>query len=157
MNIIPSQMIPKGGDCPLDDTAFLYNLGVSLQEVCEREEGIGLSAVQVGLPYNFFVIKFDEKYRYFVNCVYEAIDAKKEKSVEGCLSLKDSNGNLKYYEVERFTNIRISGKEVLASEIVDLSETPANIYRIVFQHEIDHQNQVLISDIGRRVYLRKER
>ena len=154
LKIVSPDLIPKGEDCPLNDLAFLYKLAFEMEKVCEREDGIGLSAVQVGVPFKFFIVKFDKGYRYFINCEYDGIDDIKEKSVEGCLSLKDALGKLRYFEVERLTNVRITGKELLTHQglaVCAFADCPKDFYRIVFQHEIDHQHGILISDIGKEI------
>jgi peptide deformylase len=151
LKIVSPDLIPKGEDCPLNDLAFLYRLAFEMEQICERENGIGLSAVQVGVPYKFFIIKFDKGYRYFIDCEYDAIDDTRELSMEGCLSLKNDIGKLRYFEVERLTNVRITGKELLTHQklaIGSFADCPKNFYKIVFQHEIDHHRMVLISDIG---------
>ncbi len=153
ISIIPYDLIPKGGNCPIDNSQFICELAVALENICEKNEGIGISAVQVGIPFNFFIVKFKDGYRYFVNCDYEPLDKVKEKSIEGCLSLKDEKGNLKYYKVNRFKNIRVYGMEfVPPKSFITIDIKPSGIYGIVVQHEIDHKNQILISDIGRRVF-----
>lgn len=156
LKIIPPTSIPRGLDCPLDDLPSLYKLGLFMQIVCEREKGIGLSAVQVGIPLNFFVVNHMMNYRFFINCIYTSLAPEKEKYIEGCLSLKTPEGKLRYFEVDRFKNILIKGKELLsepALKIVDFEFNPIDYYKIVFQHEIDHASDILISQIGKEVFL----
>lgn len=156
LHIVSPDAIPKGADCPLDDLPELYKLGLSMQIVCEREKGIGLSAVQVGVPYNFFVINQDDNYRFFLNCTYTPITQDREKYVEGCLSLRDTAGKLRYFEVERFKQIHVKGKELVAEpqlQIKDFELSPTDYYKIVYQHEIDHAHLITIDQIGKEVFL----
>jgi len=156
LHIVPSDAIPKGLDCPLDDLPLLYKLGLSMQIVCEKEKGIGLSAVQVGVPLNFFIVNHNNNYRFFINCTYAPADSEKEKYIEGCLSLKTPEGKLRYFEVDRFKNILIKGKELISEpilKIIDFELAPTDYYKIVFQHEIDHAFEILISQIGKEVFL----
>lgn len=155
LKIVPIESIPKGEDCPLD-LPNLYKLGTAMQIVCEREKGIGLSAVQLGIPLNFFVVNFNNNYRFFVNCTYAPVSEEKSKSVEGCLSIKTPAGKLRYFEVERYEDVVIKGKELLSDptlQIVDFEHNPKDYYRIVFQHEIDHAFEILISQKGKEVFL----
>jgi len=161
LTIVPPDLIPKGLDCPTDNLADLYKLGLLLQTICTQENGVGLSAVQVGIPLNFFVINYDylsqkESYRFFVNCMYSPLSEQKVESVEGCLSLRNPNNEIRHFEVERFQDISIKGKELVANpklEIKDFELIPTDYFKIIFQHEIDHARQILISDIGKEVFL----
>lgn len=158
LSIVPPAVIPHGGTCPLDNLGKLYKLALLMQKICDEEEGIGLSAVQVGIPFNFFVVKFDSNYRYFLNCEYTALSEKKTTSVEGCLSLKTPQNKLRHFVVRRFEKIVVKGKELLADpnlSVIDIELFPEDYYKDVFQHEIDHQLQILISDIGQEIFLYK--
>ncbi len=159
LKIVSVPSIPRGISCPTNQLPQLYKLGLLMQTICEREKGIGLSAVQVGVPLNFFIVKFDEQYRFFLNCEYEPIGNAKEKSIEGCLSIKQPSGEFRYFEVDRFVQIKVKGKELVFEPDLSIAEielTPTDVARIVFQHEIDHQNAILISDIGKEVYVWKK-
>lgn len=156
LKLVPVSSIPRGKDCPLDDLPELYKLALSMQIICEKEKGIGLSAVQVGVPLNFFVVNFHNNYRFFINCTYTPKTEEKEKYIEGCLSLKTLEGKLRYFEVERFKDIVVKGKELIAEttlEIKDIEISLSDFYKIVFQHEIDHAFEILISQIGKEVFL----
>ena len=127
-----------------------------MQVICEREKGIGLSAVQVGIPLNFFIIKFVNVYRYFVNCNYKPISEDKEQYIEACLSIKNADNKLRCFEVNRFKNVLVKGKELVSEptlEIKDFEYNPTDYYKTVFQHEIDHRYGILISDIGKEIFL----
>lgn len=156
LEIISPNLIPKGQECSLDNLSELYKLGLLMQAVCEREKGIGLSAVQVGVPFNFFIISFKNIYRYFINCIYTPISEDKEKYIEGCLSIKSFDGKLRHFEVNRFKNILVKGKELVSEptlEVRDFEYNPIDYYKIVFQHEIDHSEGILISEIGKEIFL----
>lgn len=156
LKIISPDTIPRGQHCSLDDLPLLFKLGLSMQIICEKEKGIGLSAVQIGIPLNFFVVNHNNNYRFFINCTYTPLEPEKEKYIEGCLSLKTPEGKLRYFEVDRFKNILIKGKELISDpvlKIVDFEFSPTDYYKIVFQHEIDHAFEILISQIGKEVFL----
>jgi peptide deformylase len=157
LKLFPVENIPEGKPCG-DDLVYLWKLGLQMQEICEKEDGIGLSAVQVGIPINFFVIDFYESFRFFVNCEYQFLSENKIQGIEGCLSIKDTEGKIKHFQVERFEQVRITGKELIPDtmSLVDVDLTPKDYYGVVFQHEIDHSFGILISDIGKEVYLWKK-
>jgi len=155
LQLVAPSLIPMGVDCALD-VFPLYKLAVAMEFICVRENGIGLSAVQLGVPLNFFIIKFPEGFCYYLNCQYTSIDGEKEKSLEGCLSLKTADGQLRWFEVERFKNIVVKGKQLVCDpvlSIIDIEVEFRDIMSVVFQHEIQHQNKVLISDVGKEVFL----
>ena len=85
LKIVPLESIPKGEECVFDyNLSQFCKLALIMEAVCEKEKGIGLSAVQVGVPLNFFVINYnhfskDNQYRYFANCVYTPLTDEKEK------------------------------------------------------------------------------
>jgi peptide deformylase len=156
LRLVESKLIPKGQNCSGEDLLSLFRLGLLMQEFCERQKGVGLSAVQVGVPFDFFVVKFSSDYRYFLDCVYEPLDESKEKSLEACLSLRTLIGELRFFEVQRHSKIRVKGKELVSEPtlcLVDVDFVPDESTKIVFQHEADHSQQILISQIGKEVFL----
>lgn len=183
MKIVPVSEIPGKSvvqDCPTTtrrlSSMSVYKTCLEMKEVCELEKGIGLSAVQVGLPWRLFIVKEEDgEYSFLVDCEYESVSVDStgvrdytgnlrggslelsqtpiKKSIEGCLSLKTSNGELRRFLVERPDKVRIMGKKLLIGDDGKPLFEPINIildglYSIVYQHEIDHQNGILISDIG---------
>ena len=160
LKLIEPKLIPKGENCSGEDLVNLLKLGLLMQAFCEKQKGVGLSAVQLGIPFDFFVVKFDDQYRFFLNCTYEPLDELKEKSLEGCLSLRTLIGGLRFFEVDRYSKIRVRGKELVHDvelKIVDFDFIPDESSKIVFQHEIDHSFGILISQIGREVFLWENR
>lgn len=157
IDLVPPEQLPVAVDTPTDDLMSLFRLAAKMEAVCEREKGIGLSAVQVGIPWKFFIIKRGRAYEYYVNCDYTGLGSK-EKSIEGCLSLKNSDGEIRRFEVERFQTAKVKGKRLKFGNapsliLEDFEETETGLYSVVFQHEIDHSYAKLISDIGREIEL----
>lgn len=142
MEIVKISEIPnKVDDVPLDDPK-VREICLAMLDVCRRYRGIGLSAVQVGIPWKLFVVFLGEdRFSFFANCEYDGI-GEKHKSLEGCLSIPN-----RYFLVDRYRHIRLTGhiltKNGFEPFAWDLEDRPA-----VFQHEVDHQRLILISDIG---------
>lgn len=168
MQIVEESKIPTKEqivDVPTDDLVKVYNVCQELEELCTKSHGIGINAVQAGVPWKLFLVKGDGscplipkgKFGYFVNCDYEAITEKRVVSLEGCLSLRSPDGRLRSFQVERYENIRLFGFILLIDGSLRLEpvDTPVGFLEegIVFQHEIDHHRGVLISDIGREVFV----
>jgi len=175
MKIVPVDRIPKKDDvidAPVDDLMKLYKTCKEMEELCTAERGVGLSAVQVGIPWRLFVIdrtllqhhvnrarsvsKKAHKYDYLVNCEYESATEGKIDSVEGCLSLKAEDGDLRNFKLERFEKVKITGQKLLVMEnpiLTSFNETLGGFSGVVYQHEIDHHRGILISDIGEETHV----
>lgn len=142
--------------------AEVYDICIQMEELCEQSGGVGLSAVQVGVPLKLFVVKSDgdnplipNKYGYFVNCDYEPdTDTEQIVSVEGCLSIRSEQGQLRYFHVERHKKIILKGyrfnNDLTLDSVEAILDPP---YSVILQHEADHQNGILISDIGKEIYV----
>ncbi len=56
LEIVPVDKIPLGQTVPLHH-GTVWPVCLQLRELCESKNGMGLSAVQAGIPWNLFVIK----------------------------------------------------------------------------------------------------
>ena len=156
LSIVPVEKIPKEVvDCPTDNLLQVYKTCLQMAILCVKENGIGLSAVQTGIPWRLFIVRYmsngKDSFRFFLNSRYTALADEKEKSLEGCLSIRNAKGDFRHFQVDRFANIKVEGQELKTDptlHLETLSLEPVDFYSKVFQHEIDHQNLVLISDIG---------
>jgi peptide deformylase len=107
--------------------------------------GIGLAAVQVGVPKRVIVMDIstregeaDRQPRHFVN---PEILWRSEETVpyeEGCLSVPDI-----YDEVERPAKVRL---RYLNYHGETIEEDAEGVYAVCIQHEMDHLNGVLFID-----------
>ena len=161
--IVPVLDIPDGEIVPTDNLLDIFRLVVQMEQICTEQSGIGLSAVQVGVPLNLFIVQRDDAYEYYLNCEYEGI-GEKHPSVEGCLSLRDKEGKLRRFEVQRFASVKLKGQQLKVSagngncgnltdalKIENIERVENGLYAVVMQHEIDHQLGILISDFGKEV------
>lgn len=168
MKIVKTDEIPllnEIKDVPLDDLIKVLRICQDLQILCEKENGIGISAVQAGVPWKLFLVKGDgtnklidkNKFGYFLNCKYEPLNDERLMSLEGCLSIRSSNGQLRSFQVERHKNIKLYGYKLDLFNGLKLKEINevigVNEQGVVFQHEVDHHNGVLISDIGKEIFI----
>ena len=131
-------------------------LSQDMLETMYDAPGIGLAAIQIGVPKRLLVIDLskedeDKKPQVFINP--EILQSSDERSIyeEGCLSIPDY-----YAEVERparvtVKHIGLDGKE----QITDAE----GLFATCLQHEIDHLNGVLfidhISRLKREMVIRK--
>lgn len=122
------------------DNALMREIILELKDTLRNhKEGVGLAAPQIGYNKRIFVINFSGDLRSFINPIISEVKGF-ELSKEGCLS--------------------IPGKEFIRprnNQITILYQTPLGKIEsrklvgkaaIVFQHEIDHLDGLLISDIG---------
>lgn len=156
MFLVNSEDIPIGRDIPEDNLVEIYKTCLLMEKICSEFHGIALSAVQIGIPWNLFVVSLQNQFKYFLNCKYEGI-SEKQSSVEGCLSLKDGN-SLQMFKVERYPKVRLIGKELVIEDNLTIREIDMvveGLYAVVYQHEIDHKlgPEGLISNKGQEVHI----
>lgn len=137
-----------------------YELCLKMERACIKADGIGLSAVQVGVPLRLFVVKnLDGTFEHLANCSYENFsDSQIKRGIEGCLSLKNLDGTLKRYWVNRSDKVEVTGSKISINDkgtlvLSDFKEVLTELDAIVYAHEIDHQDGILISDIGEEVFI----
>jgi len=157
---IPSLAIPV----PIKEQRLpaIFKVFQNMQILCQKHNGFGLSAVQVGIPWQLFIIsKRNNQWRYLLNCDYKKLSSRSIKVFEGCLSLPDQ-----IYRVERPVDYQLQGLELII-ENNELKLTPVDqefhydprsdyLDHVVILHEIDHQKNILISDIGDGPYSIKQ-
>ena len=114
--------------------------------------GIGLAAIQVGVPKQVIVMDLareDEPPapRYFVNPQILWASEETAPYEEGCLSVPDI-----YDEVERAAEVKIKYLDYHGKEVTEDAE---GLYAVCIQHEMDHLKGVLFIDYLSR--LKRER
>ena len=120
----------------------LEKLVLEMKETMMANKGVGLSANQVGIKKALFVVFWKNKFYAFFNP--EIVKHSKEKilSEEGCLSVPD-----KICLVERYKNITLKARKINGKEI---KLKAYGFLGVIFQHEIDHLNGVLITDKAKK-------
>ncbi len=105
--------------------------------------GIGLAAIQIGVPKQVIVMDLAQKDeppapRYFVNpqILWSSDDT--EPYEEGCLSVPDI-----YDEVERPAKVKLKYLDYHGKEVIEEAE---GLYAVCIQHEMDHLKGVLFID-----------
>lgn len=164
LRIVPATKIPKAEPLDKVSPSVLYNLFFQMENLCAVMDGLGLHAVQVGVPFHAYVVRrsSQQRFEYFVNCKYEPIGdglggAEKVQSMEGCLSLCNLDGTSRYFRVERFSAIRVIGRRLVTEGKLRLEDVDMilgekdGIYTVAHQHEIDHGMGILISQMGQEI------
>jgi peptide deformylase len=131
-------------------------LSQDMLETMYDAPGIGLAAIQIGVPKRLLVIdlsKEDEEKKPQVFINPEILQSSDERSIyeEGCLSIPDY-----YAEVERPARITVKHVGLDGQEHITEAE---GLLATCLQHEIDHLNGVLfidhISRLKREMVIRK--
>ncbi|MGD2132718.1 MAG: peptide deformylase [Maricaulaceae bacterium] len=130
----------------------LRRLMDDMLETMYAAPGIGLAAVQIGVPKRVIVMDLAKKGeppqpRYFVNPEILEADGEKVPYEEGCLSVPEI-----YEEVERPKHVKIRYLDYDGNEVVEEAD---GLFAVCIQHEMDHLEGVLFIDYLSR--LKRER
>ena len=127
----------------------------NMVETMREAPGVGLAAPQVGVSLRLIVVEYGEeneegeetgpkKLYPVINPEIIAVSEEKVEGIEGCLSVPGLIG-----EVERHTHIIVKGQNRYGKPVkYKLSGWKARI----FQHEIDHLEGVIFTDLASRVW-----
>jgi peptide deformylase len=137
---------------------FDERLGKLIQDMIETmraAEGIGLAAIQVGVPQRVIVIEVPVEHEedaaeteesprtelyVLINPEITSTSVQKEEEIEGCLSIPGWAG-----EVERYQSVTVEGMDRHGDDVCIHAE---GLLARVLQHEIDHcQGTVFIDRI----------
>jgi len=123
-----------------DETRALMD---DMLETMYAAPGIGLAAVQIGVPLNIIVMDLAREDdapnpQYFINPeILETVEEQKPYE-EGCLSVPDV-----FDEIERSERVKLRYLDYNGNEVVEWAE---DLYAVCIQHEMDHLNGVLFID-----------
>ena len=141
--ILPDPVLRQVSEPVTSVDSRIKTLARDMFETMYDAPGIGLAAIQVGVPVRMLVIdlaKEDEPKlpQVFINP--EIVESSDDRSVyeEGCLSIPDY-----YAEVERPASVRVRYVDGNGKEQEALAD---GLLATCLQHEIDHLNGVLFID-----------
>ena len=131
------------------DEMIEYLTNSQIEELAEKyylRPGMGLSAIQLGIPKRYFVVvnEYDEgKFENYIIINPKIVSNSMEKIYvelgEGCLSVNREIDGI----VPRYARVTVEGYDEKGNKIrVRAREEVA----IAFQHEIDHLNGILFYD-----------
>jgi peptide deformylase len=127
-------------------TPRIRKLLADMAETMYDANGVGLAAPQIGISKRVIVVDPQDGETGLIGMVNpEIVEAEGEQlGPEGCLSIPGLNG-----DVKRHMRIRVKGLDENGEErIIDAEGFLARI----FQHEIDHLNGILFTDIAETIY-----
>lgn len=129
-------------------TKFNANLHKLLDDMAEtmyHANGVGLAAPQIGILKRVIVIDVGDENGLIEMVNPEIIEREGEQiGPEGCLSIQGING-----DVRRAMKVKVRGQDRHGNEIMMEGE---EFLARAFQHEVDHLNGVLFTDIADRIY-----
>ena len=131
-------------------TSNIQKLFKDMAETMYDARGVGLAAPQIGISKRVIVVDpGDEIHELIEMANPEIISSSDEEllGIEGCLSIPGLNG-----EVWRKQKITVQGLDRNGNKIV--IEAVDFVARI-FQHEIDHLNGILFTDIAESIFDRE--
>ncbi len=108
-------------------------------------DGVGLAAPQVGILKRLIVVDVGDEHGLIKMINPEIVESEGEQfGPEGCLSIPGWNG-----DVRRAEKVKVKGLDREGNELI---VTATGLLSRAFQHEIDHLNGVLFTDVAERVY-----
>ena len=117
--------------------AALQSLEAELYATMESVSGIGLAAIQVGIPLRIAVTHVEEPLT-IVNPQIESLDATTLIHEEGCLSLPGIRS-----EITRPKNIRLTAQDIKGAPF---EMQVQGLLAVCLQHEADHMDGKLLID-----------
>jgi len=119
------------------------NLMDDMLETMYAANGIGLAAIQIGIPKRIIVMdiskdKNNKEPMYFVNPVIKEKNLNKSTYEEGCLSVPDQ-----FAEIERSSKCEVEYLDYNGKKNILKAE---GILATCIQHEIDHLEGILFID-----------
>jgi len=134
------KQVSKPVDAVTDETRALMD---DMLETMYAAPGIGLAAVQIGVPLNVIVMDLaregeDPQPRYFVNPeILEDVETTQPYD-EGCLSVPDVFDTVERPERVKITYLDYNGERV--------TEWAEGLYAVCIQHEMDHLKGIVFLD-----------
>lgn len=119
----------------------IKKLIIDMAQTMEKNRGLGLAALQIGVSQRIIVVQTDFKERRIfclINPKILKISKEKEIGEEGCLSFPGV-----FLKIKRAKEIEIEGLDISGK---NLKLRAKGILARVFQHEIDHLDGILFFD-----------
>ncbi|WP_046214857.1 peptide deformylase [Paenibacillus wulumuqiensis] len=144
----PDEVLHKKAKEVTKITPNVQKLLTDMADTMYDADGVGLAAPQVGILKRAIVVDVGDEHGLIELINPEIVASSGEQfGSEGCLSIPALNG-----EVRRAMEVTVKGLDRNGQEI---TITGRELLARALQHEIDHLNGVLFTDIAERVYDRR--
>lgn len=145
--IVSTDKIPLAENCQEDYLNYLTIFN-KLQEYCDKYNCLGLSAVNIGIPLKINCIYFYNRYRCLLNVEYKNLNIVSQKSIETSPSYF-LHGNDNKYQLHRYYNILITGKEILdENNIIDIQEEFVGPVAFIIQQLNQFENKIFLHKVA---------
>lgn len=126
-------------------TPNIQKLLTDMADTMYDAEGVGLAAPQIGILKRVIVVDVGDENGLIELINPEIVSMEGEQfGPEGCLSIPNLRG-----DVRRALTVTVKGLDRNGNEV---TYTGSELLARAFQHEVDHLNGVLYTDIAERVY-----
>lgn len=141
----PDEVLHQIAKEVLKMTPNIQKLLTDMADTMYHAEGVGLAAPQIGILKRVIVVDVGDEHGLIelVNPVILAAEGE-QLGPEGCLSIPGLNGDVRRHQKVTVKGLDRNGREITIEA--------ADFLARAFQHEMDHLNGVLFTDIAERVY-----
>lgn len=141
----PDEVLHKKAKEVTKITPNVQKLMTDMAETMYDAEGVGLAAPQVGILKRIIVIDAGDE-NGLIAMINPEIVAKdgEQFGIEGCLSIPGLNGDVRRAMTVTVKGLNRDGEEYIV--------TGSELLARAFQHEIDHLDGILFTDVADRVY-----
>ncbi len=138
------QLKKKCSPIKTEEIKTIKNMAEHFYFIMEQNQGVGLAAPQIGISKRFFIMKYKEDNIICINpeIIYSSPIIEID-SQEGCLSVSG-----KQFIVKRASMITV---KYIDLENNSIKKDLIGYDAIIFQHEFDHLDGILISDKGKEI------
>lgn len=141
----PDEVLHKRAKEVAKITPNVQKLMADMAETMYDAEGVGLAAPQVGILKRIIVIDVGDENGLISMINPEIVEKSGEQfGIEGCLSIPGLNG-----DVRRAMTVTVKG---LNRDGEEFTVTGSELLARAFQHEIDHLDGILFTDVAEKVY-----
>lgn len=134
------KQVSKPVEAVTDETRKLMD---DMLETMYDAPGIGLAAIQIGVPLNIIVMDLakegeDPKPQFYVNPEILELNDELAPYEEGCLSVPDV-----FDDIERPTRVKLTYLNYSGERVTEIAE---GLFAVCIQHEMDHLKGILFID-----------
>lgn len=141
--LVPDPILKEKAKAVTKFNPRLHKLLDDMADTMYDAPGVGLAAPQVGISKRVIVLDGGEGLIEVVNPVLEEMEGE-QLGPEGCLSIPGLQG-----DVRRAERVRVRGQDRNGQPFEMVAE---GYLARIFQHEVDHLNGVLFTEVADRVY-----
>lgn len=129
------------------DFAKLNRLAQDMILTMKQANGVGLAAPQIGISTRLIVVEYLPEPLVLINPEIIKHSLRKVLLEEGCLSVPGKQGLVK-----RWTTVKVRAITFKDNKPHEVTIEAKGLLAHILQHEIDHTNGILFTDIATKVF-----